>query len=113
MKSFVKLLVIIVGMVALIVSGCNGGGGGKGPITVGSKIDTEGALLSQMIILLLRDNGFEVVDKSSFGPTPVVPAARCACSARVTRVAHSSKSRRSGSGRKASCYREGQVACCN
>ena len=51
------------------------GGAGKGPITVGSKIDTEGGLLSQMIILLLRDNGFEVVDKSSFGPTPVVKKA--------------------------------------
>ena len=28
-----------------------------------------------MMILLLRDNGFEVVDKSSFGPTPVVKKA--------------------------------------
>ncbi len=44
----------------------------KGPITVASKIDTEGALLSQMIILMLRDNGFKVADKSGLGPTDVV-----------------------------------------
>jgi len=44
----------------------------KGPITVGSKIDVEGSLLSQMIILMLRDSGFDVVDQSQFGPTSVV-----------------------------------------
>ncbi len=44
----------------------------KGPITVASKIDTEGALLGQMIIALLKKNGFKVVDKTEFGPTPLV-----------------------------------------
>jgi len=44
----------------------------KGPIIVGSKIDTEGALLSQIIILMLSDNGFEVTDKSGTGTTSVV-----------------------------------------
>lgn len=47
----------------------------KGPIVVGSKIDTEGSLLAQMIILVLRDRGFEVTDKSQFGPTSVVKKA--------------------------------------
>lgn len=76
MKRRLNLLIVVVITLALVVSGCAGPGGeGKGPIVVGSKIDTEGALLSQMIILLLRDNGFEVVDKSSFGPTPVVKKA--------------------------------------
>ena len=76
MKRFLILMVIYVITLALIIPGCTGGGGtGKGPITVGSKIDTEGALLSQMIILMLRDSGFEVVDKSQFGPTPVVKKA--------------------------------------
>ncbi|GAH75428.1 unnamed protein product, partial [marine sediment metagenome] len=66
MFTFLVLLVFI-------VSGCAGQGEvGKGPIVVGSKIDTEGALLSQIIILMLRDNGFDVVDKSQFGPTSVV-----------------------------------------
>ena len=44
-------------------------------IIVGSKIDTEGSLLAQMIILMLRDNGYEVTDESQFGPTAVVKAA--------------------------------------
>ncbi len=47
----------------------------KGPVTVGSKIDTEGALLSHMIILMLEHNGFEVVDRSQFGTTPIVKSA--------------------------------------
>ncbi len=76
MKRGLNLLIVVVITLALVVSACAGpGSAGKGPIVVGSKIDTEGALLSQMIILLLRDNGFEVVDKSSFGPTPVVKKA--------------------------------------
>jgi len=76
MKGVLSLLGIIVITLALILPGCaglgTGGEGSKGPIIVGSKIDTEGALLSQMIIAILRDNGFQVVDKSEFGPTQVV-----------------------------------------
>ena len=75
MKKLFSLMVILIAVV-LIASGCAGqGGGDKGPISVGSKIDTEGSLLSQIIILMLRDNGFEVVDKSQFGPTRVVKKA--------------------------------------
>ena len=44
----------------------------KGPVTVASKIDTEGALLGQMIMLMLRDSGFEVKDKTEFGPTDLI-----------------------------------------
>ncbi len=44
----------------------------KGPVVVGSKIDTEGSLLSQIIILMLRENGFEVTDKSGTGTTALV-----------------------------------------
>jgi osmoprotectant transport system substrate-binding protein len=46
--------------------------GDKEPITVGSKIDTEGALLGKMILLLLKDAGLEAVDKTEFGTTPIV-----------------------------------------
>ncbi len=71
-KTLIALVIVLI-MLALAIPGCAGGAGGaKGPITVGSKIDTEGALLSQMIILMLRKNGFDVVDKSQFGPTSVV-----------------------------------------
>lgn len=44
----------------------------KGPITIGSKIDTEGAVLCQMTKLVLEVNGFRVNDRCSFGPTAVV-----------------------------------------
>ena len=45
---------------------------GKGPIVVASKIDTEGALLGQMIVHMLEANGFDAVDRTEFGPTDVI-----------------------------------------
>lgn len=42
------------------------------PVVVGSKIDTEGALLGKMIVKLLAANGIPVTDKVGFGTTPVV-----------------------------------------
>lgn len=44
----------------------------KGPITVGSKIDTEGAVLCQMVRIVLEAGGFKVNDKCSTGTTDVV-----------------------------------------
>jgi osmoprotectant transport system substrate-binding protein len=44
----------------------------KGPITVGSKIDTEGKLLGEMIVQMLQANGFKVNNKTEFGTTEVV-----------------------------------------
>jgi osmoprotectant transport system substrate-binding protein len=44
----------------------------KGPVVVGSKIDTEGSILGKMILLMLENNGFTVNDKVEFGPTDVV-----------------------------------------
>jgi len=67
MKKTLILLGALVLMLALILPGCS-----KPGIVVGSKIDTEGALLSQMIIAVLEDNGIEAIDKSEFGPTSVV-----------------------------------------
>lgn len=67
MKKALMLLGAMVLILALILPGCS-----KPGIVVGSKIDTEGALLSQMIIALLEDNGIEAIDKSEFGPTSVV-----------------------------------------
>ncbi|MFC1915098.1 ABC transporter substrate-binding protein [Chloroflexota bacterium] len=67
MKRVISLTGIILLALTLILLGC----GGKG-IVIGSKIDTEGALLSQMIIAMLEDNNLPVVDKSEFGPTSVV-----------------------------------------
>lgn len=44
-------------------------------VVVGSKIDTEGALLGNMIVLLLEDASFAVVDKTQTGTTPIVRSA--------------------------------------
>ncbi len=47
----------------------------QAPISVGSKIDTEGALLCQMVKLILEDAAITVDDKCSTGATSVVRAA--------------------------------------
>ncbi len=47
----------------------------KVEITVGSKIDTEGALLGNIIVLVLEDAGFDVIDKTQTGATPIVRSA--------------------------------------
>mgnify|MGYP006275066251 FL=1 len=44
----------------------------KGPVTVASKIDTEGSLLGYMMLHLLEDDGFAVVNQVEFGPTDVI-----------------------------------------
>lgn len=41
-------------------------------IAVGSKIDTEGSLLGQMIVVLLEGNDFSVADRTGLGATNVV-----------------------------------------
>ena len=68
-------LAVLLSLSAAVSCGGNANSGKtetKGPITVGSKTDTEGSLLSQMIILILRDKGFQVNDKSQFGETSIV-----------------------------------------
>ena len=45
------------------------------PVRVGSKIDTEGKLLGNMIVLALEANGIKTVNKTSLGTTKVVRAA--------------------------------------
>jgi len=44
----------------------------KGPITIGSKIDTEDSVLCEMVRIVLEGNGFKVNDRCSFGTTDVV-----------------------------------------
>ncbi len=45
------------------------------PVTVGSKIDTEGALLGNMILQVLEGHGVKTVNKIQLGTTPVVRGA--------------------------------------
>ncbi|SUG54947.1 Osmoprotectant ABC transporter binding proteinYehZ [Salmonella enterica subsp. diarizonae] len=44
-------------------------------VTVGSKIDTEGALLGNMILQVLEGHGVKTVNKIQLGTTPVVRGA--------------------------------------
>ncbi|MEZ5648431.1 MAG: ABC transporter substrate-binding protein [Alphaproteobacteria bacterium] len=44
-------------------------------ITVGSKIDTEGSLLGNVIVLMLEKGGYQVTSKVQLGPTNIVRAA--------------------------------------
>lgn len=77
----VVLLALGLSLALVLVAGCTVGDKSgtdaqpteeKGPITVGSKIDTEGELLSSIIKLSLEDAGFKVIDKSQTGTTDVV-----------------------------------------
>ncbi len=79
MRRFLTIVGVAVLALAMALPGCTSEEADdaaaqepKGPITVGSKLDVEGQLLGQMIILMLRDNGFDVVDETSFGATSVV-----------------------------------------
>lgn len=78
MKTF-RFVFLFVLLLLLIPGFAFAGGAGeaeeeqqKGPVTVASKIDTEGALLGNMIVQLLEADGFEVIDDTEFGPTDVI-----------------------------------------
>ncbi len=45
------------------------------PVRIGSKIDTEGKLLGNMMVLVLEANGIKTVNKASLGNTKVLRAA--------------------------------------
>ncbi|SUG32480.1 Osmoprotectant ABC transporter binding proteinYehZ [Salmonella enterica subsp. arizonae] len=45
------------------------------PVTVGSKIDTEGALLGNIILQVLESHGIKTINKIQLGTTPVVRGA--------------------------------------
>jgi osmoprotectant transport system substrate-binding protein len=66
--------VIVVSLIACTTtpSSTTGTPATKGPIRVGSKIDGEGALLGQMILAVLQNNGFTVEDKTRTGASDVV-----------------------------------------
>jgi osmoprotectant transport system substrate-binding protein len=70
-------LAFILAVTALALAGCSGKAkaaeeAAKQKIVVGSKVDTEGELLSSIIKLALEDAGLNVTDKSQTGTTEVV-----------------------------------------
>ena len=64
MKRIVIYIIPILFLLIISLVGC-----GQKKITVASKLDTEGAILSQIIIQALRAEGFEVTDKTWMAST--------------------------------------------
>lgn len=69
------ILTIILSIVTPLFAGGTSESAGGQPLVVGSKIDTEGALLGNMILLALEDAGIPVTDKTQTGATPIVRSA--------------------------------------
>lgn len=83
-RSFkVKTLLLSLGLLLmLILPACgnsapttSGSGGPKGPIVVGSKLDTEGQLIAEMYILLLQKAGYTVTPKLALGNSLIISQA--------------------------------------
>ncbi len=73
MKKIIILSILLLIAFSIIFTGCKMPEmEKKGPIIVSSKIDTEGALLGNIIIIMLREYDYVVIDKLEFGPTNVV-----------------------------------------
>lgn len=70
MKRFFILL--LVGMIGLTLTGCSETTEEKGPITVATMIDSEGAVLGNVLLLLLEQEGFETVDQIAFGTPDIL-----------------------------------------
>ena len=81
-RRFASLAVSVASLVCIAGTVFAGGGSESeppqdtlGPITVASKIDTEGSLLGYMIIAVLQNAGFTTIDSVQMGPTDVVKRA--------------------------------------
>mgnify|MGYP000234242571 CR=1 FL=1 len=72
LKNWCLTLVSILAIVTVFTVGIPRAGGAQDSIRVASKIDTEGSLLGQVIVLLLEEHGLAVEDKTSLGATNVV-----------------------------------------
>jgi len=70
--KFLMTFTLVVVLIGAVGARGTDEGPAKGPITIASKFDTEGALLGNMMRLVLEDAGFDVVDKTELGPTDVV-----------------------------------------
>jgi osmoprotectant transport system substrate-binding protein len=70
-----RMLAMVVGPLLaglVLLAGCGRPGTAKAPVTVASFIDTEGALLGKMLVLLLESKKIPVNDKTEFGTPDVL-----------------------------------------
>jgi osmoprotectant transport system substrate-binding protein len=65
-------IVLLVASCILSIASSVSAQNASNPVTIGSKIDTEGTVLGKMIVQLLSANGIPVVDKVGFGTTDLV-----------------------------------------
>lgn len=72
MKKSIIVLVVLLVLSFFYACTPKESSGGKGPVTVASMIDSEGAVLGNMIIQLLEANGFQVTDKTEFGTPDIL-----------------------------------------
>ncbi|HNR66070.1 MAG TPA: glycine betaine ABC transporter substrate-binding protein, partial [Atribacterota bacterium] len=74
MKRFFIFLTIL--FISLNLVACNNEQGKeeakKGPVTIGTFIDSEGAVLGKMMVMLLEQEGYEVIDKTEFGTPDIL-----------------------------------------
>lgn len=80
-KKLITISLILSFTFTAFLAGCAGGQSQqknagqareKGPVTVASMIDAEGAVLGKMMVLVLEDNGFKVNDKTEFGTPDIL-----------------------------------------
>jgi osmoprotectant transport system substrate-binding protein len=69
MNSISKIVIVVAGLLMAVPAQA------QSPVKVGSKIDTEGALLGNIILAVLQHNGIPVESKLSLGPTKIVRTA--------------------------------------
>lgn len=62
----------LIGAILLGLCGAGAASAASAPVIVGSKIDTEGALLGHVIAVALERHGIAIVDKTQLGPTDLV-----------------------------------------
>ncbi len=69
MSAISRIIVIVAGLLMAVPAQA------QEPVKVGSKIDTEGALLGNIILAVLQHDGIPVESKLSLGPTKIVRTA--------------------------------------
>lgn len=74
MKKFIIFLAIL--LISFNLISCNNEQGKeeakKGPVTIGTFIDSEGAVLGKMMVMLLEQEGYEIIDKTEFGTPDIL-----------------------------------------
>lgn len=72
MKKFSVIILSLVLVLTAFIGCSEEAKEAKGPVTVATMIDSEGAVLGNMLLLLLDENGFETVDKVGFGTPDIL-----------------------------------------